>query len=163
MSNTIELFDRIEDAVSDWFPHRSGMEFQIRAVPAAEQRRLTKKYVGKEHKVTATEEGRVTKIDQDKTDAFMVERAVLAFMDTRPGTDPEAAIRISGEALAEKFAQALGRPVKVGERLKLHGVWTREAKELFMRLSPDDRDWVNEKSVELTAGEAEAEGKGEST
>lgn len=163
MNNTIELFERIEDAVSDWFTHRSGMEWQIRALPAAEQRRLSKKYVGKEHKVTATEEGRVTKIDHDKTEAFLVERATLAFMDTRPGTDPDAAIRISGEALAEKFSKALGRPVKVGERLKLHGAWTREAKELFMQLSPDDRDFVNEKSAELVAGEAVEEGKGAST
>lgn len=162
MKNTIELVERLEDATGEWRAHPSGAEYLIRAVPAPELKRIRRKSMGKEITFTHTKAGRQTTYDQDKTEQGLVEKACLALVDSRPDASVAEAnrftgFRIAGDALAQKFSRALGRTVKAGELVQLHGAWSLEAKELVFGLSVGLRDWVLEESEKLESAEAEDE------
>lgn len=165
--NVIELAERVEDVVGEWRPHPSGADYLIRLVPAPELRRIRNKTFGRDLTVLHTKEGRKTSFNQDKTEDGLIERACIALVDSRPGKDedgqPFPGFRVSGAALAEKFSAALGKPVKSGDLVQLHGQWTPPAKELVLGLATDLRDWIIEALDEGDAGRAEdEEGKDES-
>lgn len=148
-----ELVESLEDSSVHWIEHPCGVEFGIRAVPAPELRRISKKFGGRERKLVSTKEGQVNTINVDQTFAFATERACLALYGSRKN----ATFSVAGAGLAANLSLVLGRPVKAGEIVNLDGEWTMPLKELVLTLKTPLRDWINEQAGKLEGEAAEGE------
>lgn len=152
---------KIDEAAGEWFTYSADpasgekIEFCIRPLPAAEERRIENKYMGRERKIVWTQEGRVSTQSVEKSEQFHAERALLALIDSRG-----AQVRIEDEDSAELYGKAFDERVSVGQLVTLDGRWTRPVKEQAFRDAPQIAVWLSLKASELRVRVAqEEEGK----
>lgn len=157
-------FKSAETVEGEWFVFRQegegdkaqALRVKLKPIPAGEERRIESKHFGKARSVVYTEQGKKQDINVESQIAYHAERALHALVDTE-----NASFSVEDEAMAAKWTEALGFPVKAGEEVTLDGHWSRPVAELAFSEAPPFAIWISAKAGELRILEANDEaGKG---
>ena len=149
------IVSRDDEVEGDWELYAEGegaeagekIEFLIAPIPADEELRIEKKYLGRERKFVLTEAGRQLTNDIEKTAAFHQERALHALRNCRTNVW----VTVAGEASAQKLSELLGQKVEPGKLVldgKLNGIdgGARALKEILFKHLPAVAIWISGKA-----------------
>lgn len=140
----MKLAKKQEDE-GQWVPFRlrddgasKTCQLKIRRLPKSKESELQFRHYGRK---LVWKNGR-REIDREALDAYAIDKACYALLDSKDFPEIEA----DDAEVAELLSKAMGRAVAVGEKVKVDGTWSDELKRLLFDSYGDFAAFVNAKA-----------------